>query len=180
MMALTLGEIKTRNKYLLTIRSVFERTVYEQRDLAKAERIEEAIAKNTRLLGDVSPTFIYKGVIYQAWYYGRQKGFAWNRQIHPDALADVIFAIDNQDFDVLIEEKKVMNYISNALGISQHVNDLFCLIPDRIHSPIRSINTQYFTIGEPMTEDQLSQFKEDNRSGLIAFKRLFLERLIMS
>jgi len=178
---LTLGELKIRNRYLLAIRESFENTVYQQRDLAKAERIEEAITKNTRLLGgNVSPTFIYKGVIYQSWYYGRQRGVEYNRQIHPDALADVIFAIDNQDFDVLVEERKVMNYISNTLGISQHINDLLTLIPDRIHSPISQINTQFFNIGEPMTEEQLSQFKEDNRSGLIAFKRLFLERLIMS
>lgn len=174
---------KQRNRHVLGIRQSFESYIYEQRDAEKTRRIDELCEKNAELLHEpgpdyITPTFMYKGVMYKAWYHGHST--TDNKLIHPDILEEVIDTLNMTDFEVEIEEKSVMNYIGNVLIQAQHTEDLFALIPSRVQEPIQYVNFELFNIGKPMNETQLDTFRERNKKGLHSFKRLFLERLLLA
>jgi len=141
--------------------------------------LEFLLKKNAHMVGSACATsFAYRGVMYYGMATPRTQGC--NRIIHPDMLAEISAAIDDQDFDVITEENALINYIGNAVVFANTIYDLYQLIPERINEVLDHVNSNIFNRLENLSEDQIQKFKEDNRQGILAFKRLFLTRLLLS
>ena len=171
-------EAKVRNRYLQAILVAYREYLFAQREQAQKEIMEQLIQENSARLGGVSQSFMYKGIMYYGWNCFPSRGL--NRLIHPDMLAQISAAIDEEDFDVVIEENCLMNFIGQVLVAAQHMQDVYALIPERIQEPLQRVNHDAFNMGQPMSEAMISQFKQDNATGLNAFKRLFLMRLLLA
>lgn len=171
-------EIRRRNRYLLQLREELERFIYAEREKVRQEKIDDIIVRNSALLGFSAPSFMYKQTMYTYWNARPDKGS--NRTIHEDILPEIIALIDNEDFDVFEEENRIMTYLSNVISTARCMDDLWELIPSRVSEPLNAINHDVVNMGPPMSEAELDKFKEDNYENYRAFKRLFLEQLLMA
>ena len=167
-----------RNKYIIDLKALFKKHIYNERIKEYNAITERLIIENAILLGDVTPTFVYRGVRYALWSHQRQLGE--NKLVHPDMLEKIRLHIDNEDFDAEVEEGKIMNYVGKALVTARCKYDLFELIPERLCQPLHQLNQEVFDIGHPMSDQEISQFKAENKTGIIAFNRLFLEQLLLA
>jgi hypothetical protein len=89
------------------------------------------------------------------------------------------FMRKQQDFNLIEQQQKVSNYVINVLLFAKHVYDIQELIPDKFRTHL-SVSPDIFDIGPPATEKELEQFRTKNISGLLEFKRLFLEELLLA
>jgi hypothetical protein len=167
-----------QNRYRHGIRKIFEHHIFEQRMIQRAIELDRIIEKNSELLGNVSPTFIYNGTRYHASYYMPQRGD--NRLIHPDMLQHIRNFTKEEDFSDTVEYTQLMNFIGNAILVANHVNDLFKLLPDRLHKPVYSLISEGFNRGNPLTDAEVNKFRDENITGLKAFGQLFLKQLLLS
>jgi hypothetical protein len=171
-----LCELRRRSHYVQTLKNDIFEYVYKERVTAKEERIEELVIENANLLNDTPSSFLYRGKMYTTRYYIANRKSP--KTLHPNMIPKVSKVIDQDDFDIFVDENKVKNYISNTLIEAKHTDDLYKLLPSRITDILRWVNREVFDIGPCMTEDAIEKFKEYHREDLLAFGRLFLEQLL--
>lgn len=125
-----------------------------------------------------TPTFMYHGELHSAsWYVKRHTD---NREIHPAVMAKIADYFEKTDFDMLERTNRVKNYVDNVLLHGQNITDIYQLIPGRFHKVIEDINSEVYSIGDPLSPDQLEQFKMKNRAGLVELQKLLLEELLLA
>jgi hypothetical protein len=170
--------LRFRDEYLCVIQEALELNIYAERLKARAEAIDALAYKNAALIGDASPSFVYKDKMYNAITYHPKPGS--NKAIHPDLIDEVCDVLDKEEYEVVVEENRVKNYIRNVLAACRHIDDLRALIPGRIAKPLQQVKEDVINIGSPMSEEQIDKFKEAHENEYGAFKRLFLMRLLLA
>lgn len=180
---MNIKEIQHRNRHLIGIKNEFEEYIFKERKQVFQERLEALIAKNTLyvradLSKDATCSFLYNGVMYKAWHCREKTGL--NKLIHPEMLPFISDLFKQEEFEVKEEQLRLMNYIGNSLITAKHTDDLDEMIPSRINQPLRYIDRVVFNIAEPMAIEAIEHFKEINKNGLNAFKKLFLIKLLLA
>ena len=168
-----------RNMYLMEIRDIL---VNESRRIFQADlqqQIDLLAEENANLLFSTTPTFTYRGKRYAASWHQNLPGIE-NVQIHPSMLEKISKVLDSNDFDAVISEGRIKNFMDNVLLFAGHIDDLVKILPGRLHHVLVNINADIYNVRNPATPDQIEQFKTKNKSGLVEFNKLFLEDLLMS
>lgn len=173
-----LKKARTRSAYLRAIRSALQERLYMECDMEKERKVQDLIGKNSALLPGSPMSFMYKGNMYYHWTASAEKGA--NREIHPSLLADIKKTLECTDFDEEAERQKTVNYVSNVLVDAGCMDDMYALIPSRLHKVVDAIDSQLFNIAPPMDKDKIQKIREANRIGLIAFERLSLLELLQA
>jgi hypothetical protein len=170
--------LKQRQLHLLHLKKNLEYAIYEKSRIAYYDSISDLAARNAQLLSTPEATFMYNGVMYHAWYANIYIGC--NKVLHVDLMKEAKELIDSPDFDRTRAERNVLNYVENALVFAQNAEDMYNLIPSRLRSGLNTLNRDVFNIGQPKIEEELNTFKEKNKNGILAFRRLFLERILLN
>ena len=170
--------LKQRQLHLLQLKNNLELTIYEKSRVDYYDSISKLAAKNAQMLNKPEATFMYNGVMYHAWYANIYTGC--NKVLHPDLIKEAKELIDSPNFDRVRAERNVLNYVENALIFAEHTEDIYNLIPSRLRSGLNTLNRSVFNISQPKTEEELNTFKEKNKNGILAFQKLFLERILLN
>jgi hypothetical protein len=178
-------QARSRNKLLMQTKENYKDYLFKEQQRIQLEGIEQLITKNRELLQAqnltyITPSFMYKGTLYASWILPVYEYKGCNKLIHPDMQEPITKAINFNDFEAMVEERKLLNFIENVLTNARTRDDLFELIPSRIHEPLQYVGSGVFDIGSSMSSSEIAEFKETYKAGLSAFKRLFLERLLLS
>lgn len=178
-------QARARNRLLMQTKENYKDYLFKEQQYAQLESIEELVGKNQELLmaqigSYVTPTFLYNGTLYASWNLAPYEYKGCNKLIHPDMKEPVAKTIKFNDFEAIVEERRLLSYIENVLMAARTRDDLVELIPNRIHEPLQYVQANVFDIDSPMTNAEIAEFKETHKAGLSAFKRLFLERLLLS
>jgi len=125
-----------------------------------------------------TPTFMYHGELHSASWHAKRS--TDNRIIHPSMMDKIADYFERIDFDMLERTNRVKNYVDNVLLHGQNITDIYQLIPGRFHKVIEDINSEVYNVGDPLSPDQLEQFKMKNRAGLVELQKLLLEELLLA
>jgi len=125
-----------------------------------------------------TPTFMYHGTLYAASWHNKRS--TDNREIHPAVMPKIADYFDKTDFDMLERTNRVKNYVDNVLLYGKHVEDIYQLIPGRFHKVIEDINPDVYNVGDPLSPDQLEQFKNKFKAGQVELQKLLLEELLLA
>lgn len=175
--ASTVSPQRLRAHYVLTIKGVIVDTIFLEFDKERYENLYELLQENALMLDGTSPTFAYKNQMYAPLGYRLSKED--NRAIHPALLQRVIDYFDRIDFDLIVQRNRIDNYIGNILLFSKHISDVKAILPHRFHKPILEVDLDIFNIGNEASVEEIEDFKERNRVGIVELQRLFLTDLLM-
>lgn len=177
----TPAEERARNQYLRNLHIQIVDEVFDVYNRERQDKLYRLIQENTNLLRNdgitANHSFMYAGEFYSFAYYTPKN--ECNRLIHSSMMKPIAEFMGKKDFNLIEQRQKIGNYIINVLLFAKHVYDIQELIPDKFrihHNPDPSI----FDTGPPATEEELEQFRTRNISGLLEFKRMFLEELLMA
>ena len=132
--------------------------------------------ENQELICCELPTFMFDGEIYPKGYSFNAKQV--NHQIHPslyDRVCEVMSLTSKYD---LIDKDLVSSFIKDILSSCNCTDDLFELLPDD-YKNITSVDSKVFNIGMPLSDDEINQIKERNKSGYHYFARMKIKNLIL-
>ena len=168
---------RLRAHYVLAIKGIIVHTIFLEFDEERYENLYELLQENATMLDGVTPTFAYKNQMYAPLGYRLSKQD--NRAIHPELLQRVIDYFDRIDFDLIVQRNRIDNYVGNILLFAQHINDVKAILPHRFHKPILEVDLDIFNIGNEASVEEIEDFKERNRVGIVELQRLFLTDLLM-
>ena len=150
------------------------------------EKKQEAmanLAQQNSALKNTDPCFMFEGI----WYvhpYGiimpdNKKGF---NRILDNSLKDEAYNImHKKDFTFIRTKAIITDYFGKALQVC---NTLKCL--NKVLPPSLKIDRKFdmvglvYDIGEPLSNQEIEIFKENNKAGRAVLNTLFLTELIMS
>jgi hypothetical protein len=179
------SEHEKRNMYLVQLRDAYMSNIFQAYENEQKEILYRLIQENTHavrndpdtLVGSyISRSFMYKGEFYRNNSYPQPSD---NRIIHPSMMKKIVAFMDKKDFNLEEQRQRIQNYIINVLLFAKHSYDVDELIPSKFRSNWYNI-TSLFNIGSPATPEELDKFRFNNKAGLVEFKRMFLEELLMA
>ncbi len=180
------SEYERRNAYLIQVRDAYMSNIFQAYENEQKEILYRLIQENTNAIRRdtaysngmyISQSFMYKGEFYRINPYYSDP--THNRIIHPSMMKKIVAFMDKKDFNLEEQRQRIQNYIINVLLFSKHAYDVDELIPRQFRNSFY-IDMALFNIGSPATPEELDKFRFNNKAGLVEFKRMFLEELLMA
>ena len=186
-------EIKRRKERSRLIYIMSERMnngVFENQKIQKLKAMADIALENQQIFNSMYPAFMFEGTWY-AYPYNADigKGKDISRTLDATLLPKVIDIIHSDCFEHKMNAVYIKNLINNALGICQKLHCLKRLIPSEVWEPTYAFITKRVSeselmdvldIGEALTEDEVNQFKEQNKQGYDALKYLYMTELLLT
>ena len=171
-----------RNMLFKQSSQLFMYFIFNEYNHDRIKLLDELCVENGLLLTTPeyapTPTFMYNGELHKASWHAKRP--TDNREIHPSMLERIAHYFDVVDFDLLERTNRVKNYVDNVLIHGQHIDDIYQLIPGRFHKIIEDINSEVYNVGDPLSPDQIDQFKLKFKPGLVELQKLLLEELLLA
>jgi len=152
--------------------------VYSHQKRKIAEKMYLLALQNQSLLGCETNTFLHDGIWYSAGNPVKTVGdYKPNRILHNDLKGEVI-ALLQKGFEATTQQGILQIHFGQVLVTARTKNDLRELLPYPLHEMIDMVDSYTFDCGDDLTQEEITQFKQDNLDGIVCINgMLFLELL---
>lgn len=144
------------------------------------------VRSNCLLLGDVTPSFYRDGEMHILGQINRMQrtinGKPYtklNHALHPDLFASYTKIMGHYT-DEKQRTKKAKDYLAVVLTRMPHLDNVLQLVPTHYTDKFNWHSTENYNTGEPLTYQELEQFKAEHREGEEAFMKLQLLEMLLS
>lgn len=156
-------------------------SVYDLWEKHLASRMDDLIAKNASLTGDLTPALRLRGRCWWQSHVGQADAdFYPTTKLHP-SLADTAHEWV-EDFNEIDAEKRIVAYsIGSVLAISNHLDDYQAILPEGLHSELQSFPGALpdQTLAERATPAVVAETKARQAPHLALLGQRFVRSLIL-
>lgn len=175
-------QIKEREKLIKNLSSEIVEIVYEKQELIKVKGMAELARKNQLIHNTADASFMYKGVWYTYPHNmilpRRTKGM--NRTLDVSLMHEAIDIIDDSNYTDKVSLAHIFSLVNNALELCRNMICLRKILPNQLWTEEIRMDADIYDIGNPLTEEEIQNFNNNNQLGFYALKRLMMLELILS
>jgi len=154
--------------------------VYTYQKRTISEKMFLLALQNQHLLGCDTNTFIHDGIWYSAGHPVRaHDGYKPNRILHPD-LQEEVETLLRKGFEITTQQEILHTHFGQVLVTARTKNDLRELLPYPLHKMIDMVDVMTFNCGDDLTQEEITQFKQDNLDGIVCLNGMLLLELLLS
>lgn len=171
-----LKQERERTKYIRKLHLDIVNKLFDDRVKKLNEAMWLIAEENQLLVGSVTNTFMWDG----EWFPIPNPPKDSNRELHTSLkskVRDLLLEARSDENDL---RNSVYNLLGKILLAANHVNDLKQIIPREIESLLPMIDGDIFNKADPMSEDQLADYKSKNSYNTDALKKLMITRLLLN
>ena len=186
-------EIKRRKERSRLIYIMFESMnngVFESQKIQKLKALADIALENQQILNSMYPAFMFEGIWYTYPYNANTGNMSSiTRTLDISLIRKVVDIVHGDCFEHKIAAVYITNLINGALGICNRLHCIKKLIPSEVWEPMYTFLTKRVSeselmsvidIGEELTEEEINQFKEQNKQGYDALKHLYMTELLLA
>jgi hypothetical protein len=137
---------------------------------------------NQRLLNCATNTFIHDGVWYTAGdpiMVAGVRDYRPNRVIHY-SLRDGISELLQIEFEARTQQGLLQVLFGQVLTTARRTEDMLELLPYPLHPVLRQVDPFTFNCGSNLTDEEISQFNDENIDAIVKLKKMLLLKLLCS
>lgn len=171
-----LKQERERIRYIRQLHTDVVNRLFEDRVKKLNEAMWLIAEENQILVGASTNTFMWE----KEWFPIPNPPAESNRELHSSLRPRVRNLINEMRSDPNGLRNSVHNLLGKLLFAAKHVKDLKRIVPGELLSLFPTIDSEVFNCAEPMTEDELAAFYQQNTFNTDALKRLMMTRLLLN
>lgn len=177
---------KRRITLIYGLNNLLLQQFYKHQEIMQLKAMGKLALENQNKTNGNYPCFMFEGVWYTYPYNAEMpkntEGIP--RSLDINLIHKAIAIMYQNDFEETISIEYIRNFIGNALNLCRTINCLEELLSIDIKQITTTLHTgeleEIYNIGNPLTKEEINQFKQKNVAGIKAVQQLTMKELLLA